>query len=223
MQMKWKEDIINLCSLFSIVILGSFYILLNTKPDKIHILITSIDLQIPLIKVFVIPYLGWYPFIFFTMIYIYLKDKEIYFKTLVTYNICLLICFLIYYFFQTTVPRPILTENDFLTNVLRGVYMNDNPYNCFPSIHCFSSYLMALAAVFVSRGNKINTLIINIVAFLIILSTLLIKQHVILDVFSAIVMTNFIFAFIYTRNYSFYNMYESYRPRKLVKSLLKWV
>jgi len=100
----------------------------------------------------------------------------------------MIISYVIFYFFPTTVPRPTLTGTDIFTKMTRIIYGNDNPYNCFPSIHVINTLLVQM---YITTNKKIKVglkVICNVIGILIILSTMFIKQHVFLDAVSAAVI-----------------------------------
>ncbi|MBE6064636.1 phosphatase PAP2 family protein [Clostridium sporogenes] len=192
---NFKNNLIHIFALLSIPIINIFYALLNNNNRGVFQLVTSIDNTIPFIKEFIIPYILWYPFIALSLLFICLKDLKVYYRTLITLNLCLLSCYLIYYFFQTTVPRPAIYGNDIFSFLTLLVYKFDKPFNCFPSIHVVTSYLMIKGINSIDCSKKIRHLVI-FMSILIIVSTLFIKQHVILDVISAILLGDIIFDFI---------------------------
>ncbi|WP_258207413.1 phosphatase PAP2 family protein [Paenibacillus radicibacter] len=165
--------------------LNIFYNLLNQHNGKVYTLITGLDQATPFIPAFIIPYVMWYPFIAIVLVLLFFKDVKVYFNTLFALCVGLIVCYVFYYFFQTTVPRPILVHSDWLTQMLKIIYANDMPYNCFPSIHVLTSYLMVKGA----RVLKVVARnIVRIIGILIILSTIFVKQHVIADIGMAIIV-----------------------------------
>ncbi|MCY6369126.1 phosphatase PAP2 family protein [Clostridium ganghwense] len=184
---KLKDNIIPLSLMISIPILNIFYGILNNDSRGVYSLMTSIDRVIPFTKSFIIPYIIWYPFIFLIMVYLCIKDIKAYYKTLLCLNIGFIVSYIIFYFFQTAVSRPVLGESDILIKLVGIIYKTDNPYNCFPSLHVLTTYFVMKGISEVEKNKKI-TLPVNIIGILIILSTLFIKQHVVLDVIFAIVL-----------------------------------
>lgn len=193
---KMKDIILNLSLLLTIPLLSIVYGLLNNPNRGVYSLVTDIDRIIPFNKFFIIPYVLWYFYIFIVFIYFFFKDKKLYHKTLLAYNLGMIACFIIYYLFQTTTPRPVLNGNDFFTKLIFYIYSNDQPFNCFPSIHSLSSYLMIAAALKLEKSNKWVNILIGTISLLIILSTLFIKQHVLLDALSAIILGDIIFKLV---------------------------
>lgn len=201
--------------MLSIPISNILYCLLNNANRGIHSLVTDIDQGVPLLKLFVLPYISWYFFIFGTLTYFCLKDKNIYYRTLLSINLGLLISYGIYFFFQTYVPRPELIGDDVLTMLISFIYSNDQPYNAFPSIHVLLSFLMIKAINKYPAKNYLNVTIVYINAILIILATQFIKQHVILDLLSAIVLGGLIFDLVFYLNME--------RLRALLKDPYMWL
>ncbi|MEG0772192.1 phosphatase PAP2 family protein [Clostridium sp.] len=190
---KIKDNLLPLMLMMLIPITNIFYGFLNNSSRGVYSLVTDLDKAIPFAKIFILPYLVWYPFILITLVYFCLYYKKIYYKTLSTLVIGMLVSYVVYFFFQTTVPRPELVENDILTSLVNLIYKSDNPYNCFPSIHVLTSYAMIIGMKKSGSNNlKINN-IISFTALIIIISTLFVKQHVILDVVFGIVFADVVY------------------------------
>lgn len=190
---KIRDFVISLCVLLVISPLNLIYMVLNKSNREVHSLVLAADNMIPFVKLFILPYVGWYAFIFLTMAYLCYKDRETYFITLTTYVLGLLASFITFYLFQTTVPRPEIAGNDILTKLILLIYNADKPYNCFPSIHVLTSYLMFKAIMRSDIKNKLNLSVIGISSAFIIISTLFVKQHVILDVISGVIYADILF------------------------------
>ncbi|ANX11196.1 hypothetical protein ABE41_004200 [Fictibacillus arsenicus] len=192
-----KENILALCLLLSIPLLNIIYQVLNDGERGARQLITAVDHQIPFVEIFVVPYLIWYAFIFLMFVYFCIYDRAIYYRTLLSFCVGMLVCYVIYFFFQTTVPRPELMGSGILTSMVKYVYGADQPFNCFPSIHVLSSYLMILGI----RHSKLWTIkkdmIVSTIAYSIILSTLFVKQHVVLDVVAGVLLGSLLFKLFY--------------------------
>lgn len=183
-----KKHLVYLGLMLIFPLLHFIYKFLNTPHGKVHNLSTVFDVSTPFVKVFIIPYITWYIFTYIIFIYLYQKDKKIYLRTIITYAACLLLSYLIFYFFQTTVPRPVLVGNDIFTNLIRLVYKFDEPFNCFPSIHVLSCYLIIKSIKLLKNQNNFIKLLLCFIGTLIILSTLFVKQHVLLDILCAILL-----------------------------------
>ncbi len=96
------------------------------------------------------------------------------------------VCFIFYIFLPTKMERPVIESNTLLETILAFVYKVDSADNLFPSIHCLISWLCFIG---VRRNSKIPVwyrIISCIIAILICISTLTVKQHVFVDTIAGI-------------------------------------
>lgn len=178
---NYKVVIKRIVFLLSIALTSGIYELLNNFRGNVYHIPTQLDSAIPFNKYFIIFYVFWYIYIGAAFAFYIVRDESKYFKLLWGINLGMLICFVIYYFFPTIVPRPEVYGKDVFAYMVRAIYGRDNPYNCFPSIHVFDSFLVA---IYINRDTKFSykiKLLSSISAFMITLSTLYIKQHYIYD------------------------------------------
>jgi hypothetical protein len=178
-------------------ILGIMYGMSNNNSNQeVYSLLTVVDQSIPFIKAFSIPYSIWIFYIYVCLVYFFKKDINLYYRALLTYIVCALLCYLIYSVFQTTVPRPMVIGSDPISELMRYIYNRDQPFNCFPSIHCFSSYMVMRMVWTGSFRNKWNVTLVTGMSSLIIISTFFVKQHVIMDALAGMFMVEVVFAVI---------------------------
>ena len=88
-----------------------------------------------------------------------------------------------------------VTGNDILSKMILFTYNSDEPYNCFPSIHVITAYL-AVKGINATNARKSIKIPVNVIGFLIIISTEFVKQHVIMDILFAIFLCDVIFSSI---------------------------
>ena len=100
----------------------------------------------------------------------------------------MIICYVTFYIFPTTVPRPTIITKDIFSRLVLSIYKNDNPYNCFPSVHVVNAMIVSIYVNREKKFNKIIKIFSSLVAILIMISTMFIKQHVFLDVVSGIIV-----------------------------------
>lgn len=149
-------------------------IVIGSKYDKV----------IPFIELFVIFYCIWFIFLFFIPLIIYNDNKKTFIRYCLSYILIVLISNLIFAFYPTTIIRP---EPKFIITKL--IYLIDSPpVNCFPSLHCALSMLWILYIIELRDINLKNKIIYITLCITIIASTLFIKQHVIIDVISGIII-----------------------------------
>lgn len=175
----------------------------------------SLDDKIPFIPSFIYIYMIWYPFLIYSFFKVYKSNKDKYIKLIMATVISLLILYIIFIVYPSKVIRPEVNSYNSVTSfVLYVVYKADTPVNCFPSGHCLLCFILLFNLIDnkdIKKSFKYIAIVINI---LIIISTLLVKQHVILDVIGA-----FIIAFI---NY-YYTINTKYfaNIKKEIKSKIK--
>ena len=183
---EWKDIIRRGLLGLSIPLISMTYPILNEYRGNTNSVFTFVDNLVPFNRYFILPYISWYIFIAIFSAILCVLDKERYLKLLITLNIGMITCYIIYYFYPTYVPRPMITGTDFFSNLVLNLYEADNPYNCFPSIHVLNSVLIALYTYESERVNKLIKAICVAISVSIILSTMFIKQHYFADVVAGI-------------------------------------
>lgn len=166
-----------------------------------HVIECALDRYIPFLEFFVIPYLLWFVYCFITLGYFFFHDKEDFYKaaklTITGMTLFLIIC-TVFPNGQHLRPDTFARENLF-TDLVRMIYAKDTPTNVLPSLHVFNSVACYLAIAhnktlqkhrFIQYGSLTLTV-------LIVLSTVFLKQHSIIDVISALVLVAVIYPFAY--------------------------
>ena len=151
----------------------------------------TIDKQTPFSYFAIIPYYIWFILLLFVPYYYYKKDKLTLCKYAASYIMCVLIADIIFIAYPTIIERPVVEIKGLLSFMTWFIYWVDNPpINCLPSLHCAISMLYILTAFsskYVSTRFKV---IITILGILVMVSTLVIKQHVLIDLITGdIIMT----------------------------------
>ncbi|MFD0716532.1 phosphatase PAP2 family protein [Paenibacillus sp. GCM10027626] len=182
--------------LMVIPVFNLFYGILNHGGPNVSSLMTDLDERIPFVPAFVIPYLIWYPFIFAMLVVFFVKTRRAYYQTLITLCLGLAVCCITYSFFQTQITRPLITDHGLLYSLVSLVYQNDNPYNCFPSTHVLTSYLILKGMSDCTNLSKFSRMLIFVTSWAIIASTVLVKQHVVLDVAGAILLAEMLYSVV---------------------------
>lgn len=167
------------------------YFLSKFTPVKTHFIGNAIDYKIPFIAFFSIFYVGWFlEIIIVPMILNKYKKSELkrYFLGVL---LAILICGVFYLFYPTTSDiRPDVHIKGFFTLVLYLVYFFDGPMaNLFPSMHCWMCFYYIYYMLFNKEIDKRWRIGIIIFSILVILSTMFIKQHVVIDVIAALVFS----------------------------------
>ena len=195
---EWKEILKRAMFAFIVGIVSIIYPLVNSYTGMEKTLETSIDKAIPFNRYFVLPYLSWYGYVFLFLVLFSIINKRAYYRLAISLSVGMIICYTVFHFFPTTVPRPTIIQNDIYSKLIIGIYKNDNPYNCFPSVHVVNAMIVA---IFVNREVKFNKLvkiISSLITALIVLSTMFIKQHVFVDVLSGIIVAYAVYIAVYS-------------------------
>lgn len=98
------------------------------------------------------------------------------------------ICFILFVLFPTTMVRPEIRDVGGLLSIVETTYKNDSADNLLPSIHCFVSWLCWIGVRGNSRIPKWYRILSFIIAASVCISTLTVKQHVIVDVISGVLL-----------------------------------
>lgn len=193
--MKEKYKPLLYCT--SLVIYQSIlYLIAKLSPFNITLIGSNLDNKIPFIDEFIYFYISWYLMIFIVPYIIYKNDKNIFKKYAITVFTCNTFIFFIYFLYPTTINRPNIIVKDITSFITYVIYKLDDPIlNCFPSMHCLISFIYIYVFLFEDKLSKYKMPII-IWSLLIILSTLFVKQHVLLDVFGAFIISLVIYLIV---------------------------
>lgn len=185
------------------------YIENTITPDlsAIHIMHCSLDDVIPFCEYFIIPYISWFLYIAVACMFVLLKgtDSE-YIKLgislILGMSLSLTIC-MIYPNGLNLRPDDFPRQNIF-SHLVSLIYSSDTSTNVFPSIHVFNSLaihisISKLKALENYKWVKNSSLILCI---LICLSTVFLKQHSVLDVLGAVILTLVLYIAIYALDYT---------------------
>ncbi|MBS5939584.1 phosphatase PAP2 family protein [Clostridium sp.] len=179
---KWMD----LTWLLVMPIININYLLAGYLAESGTSLALELDKEIPFISVFIFPYVYWYIFILLGLVFILSKDRERYGRTLLAIYVAMCICYLFYYFYPVEISRPVIANTTIPNRLVNIIYENDRPLNCFPSIHVLNTYIIMRFTKL--KDSKSWFWYTNISGILIMLSTLFIKQHFILDGVMAIAL-----------------------------------
>ena len=185
-EVKW----IDLVWLLILPLININYVISNTLFQSGKNLALPLDKEIPFVSLFVFPYVYWYIFIIVGLIFLLSKDRKEYLRALMAIYIGMCICFAFYYLYPVEISRPVVENNTIPNKLVNIIYKNDRPFNCFPSIHVLNTYIIMRFTKI--KDNKYWFYYTNIIGILIILSTLFIKQHFILDGVVAIILAEIV-------------------------------
>ena len=98
-------------------------------------------------------------------------------------KICCLLAFIIV---PSTIIRPEITGNGIFEQLTKLIYSMDSPDNLLPSIHCLENWICFRGAMKCKKVGKVYKTFMFVAAILVFASTLMVKQHVVLDVIAGI-------------------------------------
>ncbi len=168
--------------LFIFLAIKSIYIPLNRRKSKYYWKL-PIDDKVPLVPVFIIPYIGYFFLIFGSVILLWETPQINPF--LVSYIVSYILAGIFWYILPNGVARPKITGKDIFSRLTKFIYKYDDDTNGFPSAHVFSTLI---CCYFLSLFFPSLYILIWGLASLIIISTLLVKQHYVIDILGGIIL-----------------------------------
>lgn len=187
---------------------GMLYILIFNFVEKrdvpITILHTNFDDMIPFCEYFIIPYFMWFLFVAATVIYFgVFSDNDEKYHELIGSLAFGMGCFLLISLFfpngQDLRPQLGAGENIFQKMCIM-LYSTDTSTNVLPSLHCYNAVVCGYALLSDKKTRSILPLAIftAVLTVSIILSTMFLKQHTVIDVIAALFL-NYIAYFLFTK------------------------
>ena len=153
----------------------------------------GLDDALPFIKYFIVPYFAWFAYIPAVGVYLLFGDEKE-FKSFSRMMISGMVIFLVLNtFFPTAVSlRPAyIGKADFFGKLVAYLYSIDTSTNVFPSIHVYTT-VTALVCLNRSRTRlveeRIKRTAVGLISVCIILATVFLKQHSLLDVIFGFIM-----------------------------------
>lgn len=186
-----------------------------TFPPKYMIEI-PLDYKIPFCEYFIIPYMLWFFFIAIVVCYFFFQNRQEFYRLIYLLFIGMTLFLIISTLFpngQQLRPTTFERQNIF-TQLVQRLYRLDTPTNILPSIHVYNT-LCVYYAIKVSSHMKqsfshncylVVLWLTRLLSISIILSTVLLKQHSILDVIGAFLLFLLFCPMIYkvgAKNYSY--------------------
>jgi len=182
------------------IVLGLLFLIENVIIEGQYNIHSKIDDFIPFIPVFIIPYFMWYLLIAVELGYFLLKSKEDLRKTTLSINVCMITSMIIYILFPNYQSlRPMIYDSDFFSQWVRVLQMSDSSSSVCPSLHVAIAISLYLGVInsdcFTKKtGIKLAALILTV---LICMSTVLIKQHSVIDVAAGMLLSIVVYIYVY--------------------------
>lgn len=151
-----------------------------------YIFATDLDAAIPFVPAFIVPYFLAYIQWVVGYIVIARVSKDYCDKVLLGEIIAKSIVCICYIVIPTTLIRPEVAGTDVFSEMVRFLYQIDSPVNLFPSIHCLESWFCFRCCVNQKSIKLPYKIGMGIMTALVFISTVCLKQHVVVDIISAI-------------------------------------
>ena len=171
-----------------------------------HVIHVKLDDMIPFVEYFIVPYLLWFVYVAAVFVYLFFKNRREFYQ----YCIFLFTGMTLFLIVSTLYPnghllRPnTFARNNIFTFAVQILCQADTATNIFPSLHVYNS-IAAHRAVANSETLAGNRLIRGgsfVLMVSIILATMFLKQHSVLDVISGILLGLVMEQLVYRTDYS---------------------
>ena len=164
-----------------------YYSIKNVVSDY-HIINSMVE--VPLIKEFVYFYDIWYPFIILNAFLIFKNNTKAFYFLIATMLLTAFLAQVTFIVFPSMIIRPDIEVNSITSYLLDLTYKSDTPaVNCLPSMHCIYCFIVSYYLLVHTKINNKYKILLTAISFLIVLSTVFIKQHIIEDVLLSITYT----------------------------------
>ena len=172
-----------------------FYLVERTVTDQYWVSWCALDDGIPFVRGFVFAYVLWYPLMLGMTLWLLFRDRRAFLRygwTVILGLTASIAIFLIFPSGQNLRPAAV-PGNDLASWLLRAIYAADTNTNVFPSMHVVGT-LAAMAAAFdtpsIPRWARWGVAALGVA---INASTVLIKQHSVLDILGGIVLFGIVY------------------------------
>ena len=187
--------------IFGLIYMSWFNHLEKMTARNYTVIHMAIDDKIPFCELFIVPYMLWFLYVAWIVLYLFFKNKNDYYKSC-TFLFTGMTIFLIVSTFFPNIQhlRPfIMPRNNIFTKLVFSLYHIDTSTNLWPSIHVYNSLGVFFAVIHnkALASNKKIKMGSFIMSSLIILSTMFIKQHSMFDVMTAFIMAAIVYTIVY--------------------------
>lgn len=191
--------------LFGIFYLVTFF-LIESRDVPIHIIHTKFDDYIPFCEYFIIPYVLWYLYVAGTVLYLGLTDKsgKEYHRFIINMILGMVIFVIVSFLYPNGQDlRPVFASDNIFKWLVNMLYTIDTPTNILPSLHVYASVAcdIALCKNLQFKKHPSWRWVSHILTILIILSTIFLKQHSIIDIITALFLNLVLYLLVYQKGF----------------------
>lgn len=171
----------------------------TTEYNLIHV---GLDDKIPFIEYFIIPYTLWFAFIAVTLGYFFFFAEKSEFYQLI---IMLFTGMTIFLIISTIYPNGLdlrpdtFARDNIFVDMVKQLYKTDTSTNVLPSIHVYNSLGAHIAISHCEKLKKHKWVQVSslVLTASIVMSTVFLKQHSVVDVAAACGMISVMYVFVY--------------------------
>lgn len=174
------------------------YLESNLQPQ--YMTQTVLDTQIPFVREFIIPYVLWFAYVPFGLIYLGLHSKRDFYKLFLALCGGMVVANIVFGVFPNAQGlRPVIHSDDPFSTLIKFIYATDTPTDVCPSIHVIAAIAVnaALQHSAAFSAKRYRKAVSSVLALLMCLSTVLIKQHAVVDVFCGLVISALFYILLY--------------------------
>ena len=187
-----------------LVYFAGYFLTENLIPaERCHLIHSGLDDVIPFVPGFLVFYVSWYALTAGSLLYYLLYDVERFRQLQIFIMITQAAAMVIYVLYPSRQDlRPdTFTHPGILTWILGMIYAFDTPTGVFPSLHV--AFSIGIASVWRKDKNAPRPwrAFVVLMAVLISLSTTMIKQHSVLDIFAALPVALLAEAVVFGKSY----------------------
>lgn len=199
-----RNVLLRIMLLYGIFYQAAFF-WLEKRDVRVHLITSELDEEIPFCEYFIIPYFLWFVYIAVTTIYFvcFSKDYEESKRYVLSFCAGMTVFLVVSFLYPNGQDlRPQLGRGgSVFTEAVRFLYRIDTPTNILPSMHVYVTVANSIALYRQETIRRRKGLVAGIwvLSISIILSTLFLKQHCVLDVVSALGLNVVCYRLVYRR------------------------
>lgn len=181
------------------------FVILEKNITPVHMIECPLDKRIPFCEYFVIPYFLWFIYIAATVavFFFFLNLGDFYRLCMYLFSGMTVFLIVSWLYPNGLSLRPeSFPRNNLCTRLVKALYSTDTSTNVLPSIHVYNSICVHTAIIKNAFLNRKKLLCTGscVLMILIILSTMFLKQHSVIDVLTGILMAAVFYPLFYKWN-----------------------
>lgn len=187
--------------LYCPIYLICFFYLEKTVTTEFNLIHVPLDDRIPFVEQFIVPYILWYAFVAVGVAYFFFTNQQDFYRMAAFLFVGMTAFLVISAIYPNGLMlRPDLAGRDNIyIDLVKALHSVDTPTNVFPSIHVYNTLgvWIAIAKSKTLQKYKWIQIASTILSISIILSTMFLKQHSVVDVVGAFVLGAVVYIFVY--------------------------